>query len=142
MAIATGMVTSLRSELWGGQHNVHSHTLKGALYTTSATLNSATTYYTATNEISGTGYSAGGKALTSVVASSAGSSGIVDAADIVWTASSFTAAGLLIYNDSHADNAALTVFDFGGNRTVSNGTFTVQLPAAGEGTAFLEIDDA
>lgn len=144
MAIASGMCTSFRSEILGGVHDLTADTIKGALFTSSAALGSDTTLYSTTNEVSGTGYSAGGKTLTSPVVSSTGSSGYADFDDITWTGSSFTAAGLQVYNSSTKKsqaNRSIAIYSFGGNRTVSNGTFQIQLPSAAEGSAFIEIDD-
>lgn len=140
MAIASGMCTSFRKEILLGEHDLDTDTIKAALFTSSANLGSGTTVYRTTNEISGTGYSAGGKTLGSADVDSTGSSGYADYADITWTGSSFTAAGMLVYNATQNDQA-IAVYSFGGNRTVSNGTFQIQLPAVAEGSAFIEIDD-
>jgi hypothetical protein len=139
MASATGIAVSFNRELLQGRHDIDTDNLYLALYSDSATLNSDTTHYKTTNEISGTGYTAGGKVVSNVTVFSNGSSGIVDGDDLVWTTSTFTAAAGLLYNLNSTDSSAIATFDFGGNRRVSNGTFTVQLPTAVAGTAFVEI---
>jgi hypothetical protein len=114
-----------------------------ALYTSSATLSAATTDYATTNEISGTGYVAGGANLTSIDPTSSGTTAIMDFSDVSWATATFTARGALIYN-SETDGASSTteavqVLDFGVDKSVTAGTFTVQFPAAGPTTAIIQI---
>ena len=142
MAIVTGQCTSFRRELMQKVHDLGADNLRFALYDDAATLNSATTQYRTTDEISGTGYAAGGQLMSNQTVFSAGSSSVLSGSNFVFTSSSFTANGGLLYNDAVTDNPAIGTYSFGGNKTVSNGTFTIQLPTAGEGTAFVEIDDA
>ncbi|KKK53408.1 hypothetical protein LCGC14_3095090 [marine sediment metagenome] len=123
-------------------HNLGGDNLRFALFTSSVDLGSVTTQYRTTNEISGTGYSAGGALMSDQTVFSVGSSSVLSGGNFVWTSASFTANGGLLYNDTHADNAAIGTYAFGGDKTVTNGTFTVQLPAATEGAAFVEIDDS
>ena len=113
-----------------------SHTFKIALYTNSASLTSATTAYSATNEVSGSGYSAGGATLTLTAAAITGHVGIIDFNDPTWSAA-LTARGALIY-DSTATNAACFVLDFGMD-IVSTTTFTVQFPTADSSNAILRM---
>ena len=143
MAITQAMATSFKSEILQEGHNLASDTIKIALYTSSATLDATTTAYSATNEVSGTGYSAGGVTLTNQTvatanASISGGTAYFDADDPEWTSASFTAAGALIYNSTNADKA-IAVLNFGGDFTVSSGTFRIVLPAAGT-TAIVRID--
>lgn len=143
MAITQAMTTSFKSEVLQEGHNLASDTIKIALYTSSATINATTTAYSATNEVSGTGYTAGGYTLTSQTvatanASTSGGTAYFDAADPEWTSASFTAAGALIYNSTNA-NKAIAVLNFGGDFTVSSGTFRIVFPAAGT-TAIVRID--
>lgn len=128
MAFTGSYVTdSFKEQLLLGVHDFSTDTIKIALYSSSATLDNTTTAYSATNEITGTGYTAGGKTLTATVTSS-GNYAILDFADISWTSASFTCRGALIYNSSKS-NKSVFVLDFGTDKTVSSGTFTVQFPA-------------
>ncbi len=141
MAITQAMCTSFKVELLTGTHNFTATTgdsFKIALYTSAATLDATTTAYSATNEVSGTGYTAGGADLTEVTPVASGTSAIVDFGDVSWSGATFTARGALIYNASKS-NKAVAVLDFGADKTVSGGTFTVQMPAAAAGTAIVEI---
>jgi len=138
MAISQAMCTSFKQQILDKEHDLGSDTIKIALYTSSATLGATTTAYSATNEISGAGYSAGGVALTSQTVATSGTTAYFDSADPSWTSASFTANGAVIYNSS-ASNKAIAVLAFGGDFTVSGGTFTIVFPAAGT-TAIIRID--
>ena len=141
MAIIQGMTTSFKKELMEGVHNFTSHTFKIALYSSSATLSEATTAYSATGEISGTGYTAGGNTLsvTGTTVSTSGTTAFVDFADSVWGSATITARGAVIYNSSVAGNPSVAVLDFGADRTVTGGTFTVVFPAADAANAIVRI---
>ena len=138
MAVGTSAVCySFKQEVLVGTHNFTATTGDGfkiALYTNSATISAATTAYdsTATGETTntaGTAYTAGGKALTSVTpALKSTSTACCDFSDVSWTTTSFTARGALIYNDDQSDKA-VCVLNFGGDKTASAGTFTIQFPA-------------
>ena len=130
MAITQVMCTSFKSEILDEQHDLVADTLKIALYTSSASLDASTTAFTTSNEISGTGYSSGGVELTSRTVSTSGTTAFFDADDPTWTSASFTARGALIYNSSNS-NKAIAVLNFGGDFTVSSGTFRIVFPAAG-----------
>jgi len=132
------MCSSFKQELLGGIHDLDTDTIKIALYTSSATLDASTTAYSATNEVSGTGYTAGGNALASPVISLDGTTAIVDFADSTWAAATITARGALIYNASKA-NRAIAVLDFGADKTSTDGDFTVSMPAAAAATALIRI---
>lgn len=138
MAITQAMCSSFKSELLAGTHDLDTDTIKIALYTSSATLGASTTAYSATNEVSGTGYVAGGNTLTSPVISLDGTTGICDFADTTWSSSTITARGALIYNASKA-NRAIAVLDFGSDKTSTSGDFTVVMPAAAAATALIRI---
>ena len=148
MAITQAIANAFKKQLLEGDHNFKSSggdKFKIALYTSSATLNSTTTAYSATNEVSNSGqYSAGGGALTNGGTSIGTGSGkgvaIVDFADRSFTGVTLTARGALIYNTSSATtNAAVAVLDFGGDKTATSGTFTVQFPAFTTAAAILRI---
>jgi len=141
MAITQTTCTSFKKELLEAVHDFTSHTFKIALYTDSADLGAGTTVYSTTNEItntSGTAYTAGGKALTTIAPTTSGTVAFVDFENISWTSASFTARGALIYNSS-ASNKAVAVLDFGSNRVVSNDTFEVQFPVSSATTAIIRI---
>tara|TARA_R110000787_G_scaffold274411_1_gene382342 strand:- start:428 stop:847 length:420 start_codon:yes stop_codon:yes gene_type:complete len=138
MAITQALCTSFKGELLNKEHDMDTDTIKIALFTSSATLSAATTAYAATNEVSGTGYSAGGVALTSPSIATSGTTYWVDFADPTWTSASFTANGALIYNSS-ATNKAIAVLAFGGDFTVTSGTFTIVLPAADASNALIRL---
>ena len=145
MAITSAICNSFKQEILEAEHNFTAstgNTFKLALYTSSATLGASTTAYSSSNEItntSGTAYTAGGKALTSVTPTLDSSTAVCDFADISWTSASFTARGCLIYNDSHSTNASVCAIDFGGDKTATSGTFTIQFPAAAATTAIIRI---
>ena len=113
-------------------------TMKIALYTNSATLDATTTAYSATNEVVGTGYTAGGNTLTGNAISYSGTTAWITFSDSAWTTATITARGALIY-DSSKSNAASAVLDFGADKTSTAGTFTVQMPVAAASTALIRI---
>jgi hypothetical protein len=114
------------------------NTYKCALYTSAAALGAATTVYTATGEVSGTGYTAGGVALTGYAASIDTTTAILDFADPSWANSTLTARGAMIYDATNA-NKARAILDFGADITSTNGTFSVTLPAPAAATAVIRI---
>jgi len=144
MTISSAVCNSFKQEILVGTHNFTAssgNAFKLAMYTSSASLGAGTTAYATTNEISntsGSAYSAGGKTIVSVTPVLDGTVAVCDFADISFTSASFTANGCLIYNDTQADKAVCVVA-FGGDKTVSSGTFTIQFPAAGASTAIVRI---
>ncbi len=145
MAITSAICNSFKQEILEAEHNFTAstgNTFKLALYDSDATLGAGTTAYSSSEEItntSGTAYTAGGKALTSVTPTLDSSTAVCDFADVSWTSASFTARGCLIYNDSHSTNASVCAIDFGGDKTATSGTFTIQFPAAAATTAIVRI---
>lgn len=129
MAITTAICNSYKQEILEGVHS-STDTYKIALYTSSATLSASTTSYSSTNEVSGTGYDAGGKTLTGYVSGLATGTAYITFDDPSWTSSTITARGCLIYNSSKS-NKAVACFDFGSDVISVSGTFTIDLPAAG-----------
>jgi len=125
--IVQGQTTSFKAELYQGVHNLLTDTLKIALYTALADLNENTTVYSTTNEISGTGYTAGGQTLTGVTINTSGSIAYVNFSNVVWNPAAFTTRCALIYNVSKA-NKSIAVLDFGSDKTATN-TFTITMPA-------------
>ena len=130
--------TSFKEEILEAVHDFTSHTFKLALYTSSATIDATTTAYSTTNEVSGTGYSAGGATLTATNPTTSGTTAFVDFADVAFSNSTITARGCLIYNSS-ASNKAVAVFDFGSDQSSSSSTFTIQFPAADASNAIVRI---
>lgn len=113
---------------------------KIALYTNSATLNASTTGYTTVGEVSGIGYTASGKVLTiGVPPANSNDISYLSFNDISWTGSTFTARGALIYKADGVTNPAVCVLDFGSDKSTTNGTFTVQFPAATSTSAVIRI---
>ena len=137
MAILQGMCSSFKQESWLGIHNLATDTIKLALYTAAADLSQATTVYTPTGEVAGTGYIAGGIPLTNVQVLLSGTTAYVVFDNPTWAGASFVCRGALIYNASKADRA-IAVLDFGADKTAS-GTFTLQLPAATAASALLRF---
>ena len=155
MAITTAMATSFKSELLQGIHNFHNgsgggtttttgtgNTFKIALYTSSATMSASTTAYATTNEVSGTGYTAGGNTLTNVDPTTSGTTALTDFSDTTWSSSSITARGCLIYNSSTTAgtaNRAVAILDFGADKTSTSGDFTIQFPTADASNEIIRI---
>ena len=124
--IVQGQTTSFKKELYEAIHNFTTDTFKIALYTANASLSQDTLIYTATGEITGTGYTATGQALVSPVVSSAEGVAYISFNNISWPTSSFTTRGALIYNSSKA-NRSVAVLDFGSDK-VTTSTFTITFP--------------
>ena len=144
MANTSAICNSFKVEVLTATHNFTAstgNTFKLALFTSSATLGAGTTAYAATgmNEMSGTGYTAGGKALTSVTPSLDSTTACCDFDDISWTSATFTANACLIYTDSASGDPAVCAVAFGGDKSVSSGTFTIQFPAKAATTAIVRI---
>jgi hypothetical protein len=143
MAITQAMCTSFKVGILDADFDFGTgttQTFKIALYTSSATLSAATTAYTTSNEVTGTGYSAGGQALTiSQVPTSSGTTAFIDFSDVTWSTATITARGALIYLANGTTNPAVAVLDFGGDKTSTAGNFTIQFPAADASNAILRI---
>jgi hypothetical protein len=142
------MCTSFKNELLYGVHDFDSSTgdtFYIALYTSSATLDASTTAYAATNETSGTGYTAGGQALTNVNPTTSGTTAFTDFADETFSTATITARGALIYNSTPntasvaVTNPAVVVLDFGGDKTSTAGDFTIVFPTADASNAIIRI---
>lgn len=141
MAISSALPTSFKVELMTGTHNFTNSTgdvFKIALYTSSATLGATTTAYSTTNEITGTGYTAGGNTLTNVTPTSSGTTAFTDFADTTWSTATITANGALIYNSSKS-NKAVAVLAFGSDKTSTAGDFTIVFPTADASSAIIRI---
>lgn len=140
------MCTSFKQQVLQAKHDFTAstgHTFKIALYTSAATLDATTTNYTATNESSGTGYTAGGGTLTNITPTTGGTTGFCDFADITFSAATITARGALIYNTTTGGGASTTdsvlVLDFGADRASQEGDFVIRFPTADATNAILRI---
>jgi len=139
MTIYQGLTTSFKVDMLNGKQNVASDTLKMALYTAFATLDQDTTAYTTGNEISGTGYTAGGETLSNVTINSGSNTVYVSFSNVVWNPAQFTTRGALIYNSTKS-NASIAVLDFGSDKIqTGNNTFSVILPPDTESSALIRI---
>jgi len=139
MAITTAMCTSFKQELLEAEHDFTADTFKLALFTSSASLDATTTAYATTNEVSGTGYTAGGATLTVVAPTTSGTTAFVDFNDVSFSSATITARGALIYNSSKS-NKAVAVYDFGADQSATNATFTVTMPTASASDAVVRIE--
>jgi hypothetical protein len=141
MPISQAMCTSFKVQVLSGAQNFNTGTTKVykiALYTSSATLGATTTAYSTTNEVVGTGYTAGGNTLTvSQIPTSSGTTAFIDFADTTWSTATITARGALIYNST--DNTAVAVLDFGSDKTSTAGDFTIVFPTADATNAIIRI---
>jgi hypothetical protein len=136
------MCTSFKKELLEAVHNFKNSggsTFKLALYTNSASFDASTTAYTTTNEITGTGYTAGGGALTRVDPTSSGTTALTDFADLTFSSATITARGALVYNDSASGDPSVVVLDFGEDKTSTAGDFTIVFPTADASNAIIRI---
>ena len=136
------MCTSFKKELLEGVHNFKNsggNTFNLALYTNSASFTAATTAYTSSNEVSGTGYTAKGGALTRVDPSTSGTTALTDFADLTFSTATVTARGALIFNDTASGDPSVVVLDFGGDKTSTAGDFTVVFPTADASNAIIRI---
>jgi hypothetical protein len=134
MSIVQTQTTSFKKELYTAVHNLSTDTIKIALYTGAADLNADTTVYSSTNEVSGTGYTAGGQVMTGVAISSSGYVAYANWNNVSWTAA-LTARCALIYNVTRG-NKSIAVLDFGSDKT-STTTFTITMPANTSTTALI-----
>ena len=135
------LCTSFKQELLEALHDFNTsvgNTFKLALYNNSASFDASTTVYTATNEISGTGYTAGGGTLTNIDPTSSGTTAFIDFVDLTFSAATITARGALIYNSTNG-NRAVAVLDFGADKTSTGGDFTIVFPTADSSTAIVRI---
>ena len=151
MGIASVLTNSFKAELLKGLHSFDTagatpagNAFKIALYTNSTTIDTTTTAYGGpSNEVSGSGYSSGGNALTNTGVGTTTVTSFTDFSDTSWTSASFTARGCLIYNSSTVTglttNAAVCGITFGGDKTVSSGTFTIQFQTNDSSSAIIRI---
>ena len=142
MAITQAMCTSFKKELMEAKHNFllsGGSTFNLALYTSSATMSASTTAYVTTNEVSGTNYTAKGAALTRIDPTTSGTTAFTDFADLTFGTATVTARGCMIFNDTASGDPAVAVFDFGGDKTSTAGSFTITFPTADASNAIIRI---
>lgn len=148
MAITQAMCTSFKVEILDGIHAfgttvvraaTTADTFKIALFTSAASLGPNTAAYSTSNEVSGTGYTAGGASLTvSTAPTSSGTTALLDFDDVTWSTATITARGALIYNSTQS-NKAVAVLDFGSDKTSTAGNFTIVFPTADASNAIIRI---
>lgn len=148
MAITQAMATSFKVQILDGIHNFGTGVVRAstaadtfyiALYTSSATLDATTTVYSSTNEVTGTGYTAGGQALTiSTAPTSSSTTAYLSFSNVTWSTATITARGAMIYNSTQG-NKCVAILDFGSDKSSTAGDFTIQFPAAAAATAILRI---
>jgi len=136
------MCTSFKKELLEAVHNFKNSggsTFKLALYDNNASFTAATSAYTTSNEISGTGYTAGGGTLTRVDPSVSGTTALTSFANLTFSTATITARGALVYNDSAAGDPSVIVLDFGSDKTSTAGDFTIVFPTVNASDAIIRI---
>jgi hypothetical protein len=125
--IVQTQTTSFKAELYEGIHDLIDDTIKIALFNANADLSASTTAYSTNQEVTGTGYTAGGNTLTGATVRSSGTTAYVSFDNTTWSSASFTCRGALIYNSSKA-NRSVAVLNFGSDKIVANGTLTIEFP--------------
>jgi hypothetical protein len=126
--IVQTQTTSFKAELYEGIHDLIDDTIKIALFNANADLTASTTAYSTNQEVTGTGYTAGGNTLTGATVRSSGTTAYVSFDNTSWSSASFTSRGALIYNFSKA-NRSIAVLNFGSDKIVANGTLTIEFPS-------------
>jgi hypothetical protein len=125
--IVQTQTTSFKAELYEGIHDLIDDTIKIALFNANADLLASTTAYSTSQEVTGTGYTAGGNTLTGATVRSSGTTAFVSFDNTTWSSASFTCRGALIYNSSKS-NRSVAVLNFGSDKIVANGTLTIEFP--------------
>ena len=140
MALQQGQTLSFRSDIVQGDQDLSANTLKMALYDGFATLGPTTTVYTTENEVTGTGYTAGGNTITGVTINTDANTNTVyiNFNNVSWPGASFTARGALIYNSTQS-NKSIAVLDFGSDKLFTAANNTVTMPNNSASTALLRF---
>lgn len=147
MSVQQTATTSFKVELLQAVHNfgpTSPNTFKVALYTAAANIGPSTTEYTTTNEVVGTGYTAGGNTLVISTSPTSGLNSVnvptayISFNNTSWTNATFTARGALVYNVTQG-NKSVAVLDFGSDKTVSNDTFQIIFPTPDANSAIVRI---
>ena len=146
MAITTNAIAnSFKGQILRAIHNFTvstGNTFKLAMYTNAATLGASTTSFTTSGQVSSSGYTSGGKALVNSGVLVTGAVAFTNLSNVSFTGVTLTARGALIYNDTAAGDPAVCVLDFGGDKTATAGTFTIQFPAFQTDSAIIRIGNA
>ena len=143
MAITTGVNNIFKQAVMLGEHDLNTDTIKVALVSSSQNVSASdpNTYTSISGELaSGNGYTTGGATLASVTVTQVSSSGVVDFADVSWSDATFAANGCIIYNDSHSSKSVIAVYDFGGEKSATNGEFKLVVPSATSASAVIRLN--
>jgi hypothetical protein len=143
MAITTGVNNTFKQAVMLGEHDLNTNTIKVVLVSSSQNVSASdpNTYTSISAELaSGNGYTTGGETLASVTVTQVSSSGVVDFADVSWSSATFSANGCIIYNDSHSSKAVIAVYDFGGEKSATNGEFKLVVPSATSASAVIRLN--
>ena len=136
------MCTSFKVELMTATHNFTNstgNTFNIAMYDNSASFTAATTAYTASNEVTGSGYVAKGNTLVNVTPTSTSTTAFTDFGDSTWSSSTITARGAMIFNDTAAGDPSVVILDFGSDKSSSSGDFTIVFPTGDSTSAIIRI---
>jgi hypothetical protein len=143
MAITTGVNNNFKREVMLAEHDLNSNTLKVILVSSAQNVSAGApnTYTSITAEVAnGSGYTTGGETLADVTVTEVSSSGVVDFADVSWSSATFSANGCVIYNDSHSSKSIIGVYDFGGEKSATNGEFKLVVPSATSSSAVIRLN--
>ena len=143
MAITTGVNNTFKQAVMLGEHDLNTNTIKVVLVSSSQNVSASdpNTYTSISAELaSGNGYTTGGETLASVTVTQVSSSGVVDFADVSWSDATFAANGCIIYNDSHSSKSVIAVYDFGGEKSATNGEFKLVVPSATSASAVIRLN--
>ena len=143
MAITTGVNNTFKQAVMLGEHDLNTDTIKVVLVSSSQNVSASdpNTYTSISWQLAnGNGYTTGGETLASVTVTQVSSSGVVDFADVSWSDATFSANGCIIYNDSHSSKSVIAVYDFGGEKSATNGEFKLVVPSATSASAVIRLN--
>ena len=143
MAITTGVNNTFKQAVMLGEHDLNTNTIKVVLVSSSQNVSAGdpNTYTSISGQLAnGNGYTTGGATLASVTVTQVSSSGVVDFADVSWSDATFSANGCIIYNDSHSSKSVIAVYDFGGEKSATNGEFKLVVPSATSASAVIRLN--
>ena len=143
MAITTGVNNTFKQAVMLGEHDLNTNTIKVVLVSSSQNVSAGdpNTYTSISGQLAnGNGYATGGETLASVTVTQVSSSGVVDFADVSWSDATFAANGCIIYNDSHSSKSVIAVYDFGGEKSATNGEFKLVVPSATSASAVIRLN--
>ena len=143
MEITTGVNNTFKQAVMLGEHDLNTNTIKVVLVSSSQNVSAGdpNTYTSISGQLAnGNGYTTGGETLASVTVTQVSSSGVVDFADVSWSDATFSANGCIIYNDSHSSKSVIAVYDFGGEKSATNGEFKLVVPSATSASAVIRLN--